>query len=199
MAYFNLLLSVPAAELAALRADASYIAKYTEQTAVSHLLAYWIKTQPLGELLASAIDGGEPIHDKLWHPLRNPIFHQPAGVAKLHSEIAAAWQQVPSDEKTRHPFDYFGPEIERLLAVFKHAAANGECVVSILEPPADAERADRVSFPFTRIDNTKRPFSSSLFWLIASASLSLVLGYCWWRYRRFALKRASINGNRICL
>ena len=155
MAYLNLLMSVPTSELEALRKDPAHTAKYTQLTAVSHLLAYWIKTQPLGELLGKAIDGGDPVNDKLWHPLRKPVFHKPDAVGSLHDSIAAEWKQIADKTNTDANFDYFGPEIDKLLSVFQHAMIQGEYIVSILEPPADKERADRVKFPFEPIRDAK--------------------------------------------
>ena len=191
MAYLNLLMSVSTSELDALRMDSSYTAKYTELTAVSHLLGYWITTQPLGELLGKAIDGGELINNELWHPLRNPVFHKPADVARLYGEIAAEWNQIPVDRRSTEPFDFFGPEIDKLLSVFKHATVNDECVVSFLEPPADNERADRVKFPFERSGDTMGLSHVPLVWILGGACLSFVLGVCLWRYRRFAMSHKT--------
>ena len=188
MAYLNLLMSVPTSELNALCEDSSYTAKYTELTAVSHLLAYWIKTQPLGELLGTAIDGGELINDELWHPLRKPAFYSSEDVVKLHEQIAAEWNRIPADKQTTEPFDYFGPEIEKLLSVFKRAATNGECIVSILEPPADKERADRVKFPFEHVADIKAGSRVSPLWFVGGGVVSVAIGICAWRYRRFAKK-----------
>ena len=188
MAYLNLLMSVPTSELNALCEDSSYTAKYTELTAVSHLLAYWIKIQPLGELLGTAIDGGELINDELWHPLRKPAFHSSEDVVKLHEQIAAEWNRIPADKQTTEPFDYFGPEIEKLLSVFKRAATNGECIVSILEPPADKERADRVKFPFEHVADIKAGSRVSPLWFVGGGVVSVAIGICAWRYRRFAKK-----------
>jgi hypothetical protein len=105
----------------------------------SHLLAYWAEAQPLGGLLARALDGGEVIRSDLWHPLRGPLAHHPAAVRELAEQIAAAVDAgaVAGD-------DWLAAEVGRVLRLFRHAAEAGECVVSALDGPADAERASRV-------------------------------------------------------
>lgn len=139
MAYFNLLASVAEAEVARLRADPKAMLQPSMVSGASHLLAYWVQVQPLGGLLARAIDGGEPLHPELWHPLRPPLFHGPAAVHELAVEVGAALAglDLADDDWLRH-------ETARLLRVCRHATAVGECVVSALEVPADPERAVRV-------------------------------------------------------
>ena len=73
MAYFNLLASVPEKDVERLRADPAFLLRPTLVSGASHLLAYWIQIQPLGGLLARALDGGEVIRPELWHPLRPPL------------------------------------------------------------------------------------------------------------------------------
>jgi hypothetical protein len=58
MAYLNLLASVPEPEVERLRRDPTFVVTPTLVTGASHLLAYWVQTQPLGSLLGQALDGG---------------------------------------------------------------------------------------------------------------------------------------------
>jgi hypothetical protein len=90
-------------------------------------------------LLGRALDGGEVIHPDLWHPLRAPLVHRPAAVRELAEQIAAA-----VDVAAAAGDDWAAAEVGRLLRLFRHAAEAGECVVSALDGPEDAERASRV-------------------------------------------------------
>jgi hypothetical protein len=139
VAYFNLLASVPEADVERLRGDPAFLLRPTLVSGCSHLLASWVEAQPLGGLLARALDGGEVIRPELWHPLRPPLVHGPAAVRELAEQVGAAVarESLPED-------DWLAAEAGRLLQVLRHAAAAGECVVSVLDPPADAARADRV-------------------------------------------------------
>jgi hypothetical protein len=143
VAYFNFLASVSEPDLERVRTGRGARLRPSLVLGTSHLLAYWVKVQPLGELLHRALDGGEPIRDDLWHPLRPPLFHRPAMVRGLAQEIDAAWSQTRRGEPLPAG-DWIASEIERLLRLFGHAAEAGECVVSALEPPLDAERGRRV-------------------------------------------------------
>jgi hypothetical protein len=116
---------------------------------VSHLLAYSVRTQPLGGLLGRALDSGTLVHAELWHPLRPPVFHPPAAVAELADAIAQARAEVVDARPAPHA-DLWADEIEAVLRLFRHAAESGECVVSVLDPPADEARASRVRLPWSQ-------------------------------------------------
>jgi hypothetical protein len=139
VAYFNLLAAVPAADIARLRADAAALLQPSMVSGASHLLAYWVEAQPLGGLLGRALDGGEVIRPELWHPLRPPLVHDPAAVRQLTEQVGAAVAALALPDE-----DWLAGEVDRLLRVFRHAAAAGECVVSALDPPADTARASQV-------------------------------------------------------
>ncbi len=139
MAYLNLLAAVTEADLARLRADASVLLQPSLVSGASHLLATWIEDQPLGGLLWRALDGGQVIRPELWHPLRPPLVHGPAAVRELAEQVGALVDGLAIVDD-----DWLAAEVGRLLRMFRHAAGAGECVVSALEPPADAARADRV-------------------------------------------------------
>jgi hypothetical protein len=138
VAYFNLLASVPEVDVEQLRGDPAFLLRPSRVSGASHLLAYCVKPQPLGGLLARALDGGEVIHPDLWHPYRVPLAHCPAAVRELAEQIAAAMDTAAVGD------DWSAIEVGRLLRLFRHAAESGECVVSALDSPDDAERASRV-------------------------------------------------------
>ena len=146
MAYGNYLASVSEEQIASVAGDPTRTLDARAVTLVSHLLAYWVKAQPLGSLLGEAIDGGRVLSDALWHPLRPPVYHPPDRVAALHQELSQAWQRAVAGPPVRE-IDWFRVEIERLLDVYRDAADHGACVVSALEPPVDEERASRVHVP----------------------------------------------------
>ncbi len=153
MAYLNLLASVPEVDLERFRGNResaggtenSEPAGRTENreewlrpslvVGVSHLVASWISIQPLGQ----ALDGGNRVHPELWHPLRVPLFHTPNEVRQLATEVDAAIDpsEIAGDIWLTH-------ELGQVRRLFRHAAGRGECVVSVLQPPVDPERASRV-------------------------------------------------------
>jgi hypothetical protein len=147
VAYLTYLVSVPPAEVAALRADGTTSLTPSLKVGVSHLIGYWVQVQPLGQLLGQAIDGGTALSTELWHPLRDPCYHEPEAVQSLLAQLDAVWQQVTTSTPMQED-DWYRIEIEKVLRLFRHAAQRGECVVSVLAPPADWERAHRVRIPF---------------------------------------------------
>src|SRR5262249_11157825 len=135
----NLLASVAEADVARLRGDPTFLLRPSLVLGASHLIAYWVKAQPLGGLLWRALDGGAMIHPDLWHPLRPPLSLLPEAVRDLAEQSGAAVHAgaVAGD-------DWLAAEVGRLLRLFRHAAHAGEAVVSALDRPADAARAIRV-------------------------------------------------------
>ena len=133
MAYLNYLVSVPLADVEALRADPATPISRSLTVAVSHLVAYWVQVQPLGQLLGHAIDGGTVINPSLRHKLRDPNYHDPDTVRSLFSQLVLAWNAAISAEPIPDD-DWYRIEIEKVLRLFAHAAEHGECVVSVLEP-----------------------------------------------------------------
>jgi hypothetical protein len=146
MAYLSILASVPESRIQAFRKDSSISLGASLVEECSHLIAYWVEIQPVGRLLGDVIDGGQPLHEALWHPLRPPVFHNTHRTKELAVSLKREWSYglethpVPKD-------DWYRVEIEKVLAVVTHAAEGGECFVSLLEPPMDAERARRVAIP----------------------------------------------------
>jgi hypothetical protein len=147
LAYFTLMASVAEADVEAFRQDPSLLLQPTLVSGASHLLSYWVKIQPLGQLLNEAVDGGELLHGELWHPLRPPMFHRPPKVRSVAELIDAAWEGV----KAQMPQDDGGwlvIEVNRVMRLYRHAAAAGECVVTALDLPGDQERSRRVRIPW---------------------------------------------------
>lgn len=192
-------MSVPTSELEALRRDSGYTARYSQWTAVSHTLAYLVETQPLGSLLAKAVDGGEPINDMKLHPIRGPVFHEPDAVASLYGRITAEWKKIDDTSRSEGYFVYFGEQIDELIAIFRHAIAEGECIVSVMESNENKSR-----LRFQRIGDSKPnsdtgsevPFSP--LWFGISATVSLALALCVWRYCRCATNTSRLASKEEC-
>ena len=147
MAYLNLLASASEADVERLRRDPLFVVRPSLVLGTSHLLGYWVQVQPLGGLLGRALDGGQPLHPELWHPLRAPGYHPPAIVAELAEAVGRAWEEGIAAAPLPDG-DWLAVEVVRLLRVFRHAAGAGECIISALEAPADHERASRVRIPW---------------------------------------------------
>src|SRR5262249_25422469 len=143
VAYLNLLAAVPEVEVERLHQDPAFEVTPSMVLGASHLLGYWVQVQPLGGLLGRALDGGQPLHPELWHPLRPPGFHPPVAVAELAQAISEAWEAALVAQPLPDG-DWLVAEVGRLLRVFRHAAESGECIISALDSPADRQRASRV-------------------------------------------------------
>ena len=146
MAYATLIASTPLDAVATYREGSSTL-DTSNAIRVSHLLAYWVQIQPLGQVLGECIDGGEVLAERLWHPLRPPLLHLPKSVNQLAGDLAKAWRQAIVEHGEVDDDEFFRPQITNLLALFQHAAVHGEAVVSFLDSPADLERARRVEIP----------------------------------------------------
>src|SRR5436305_1721072 len=94
MAYAVYLVSVPPSQVDSLRNVPQVLLQPARIEIVSHLIAYWVKVQPLGKLLGEAVQGGELLTPMLHHPLRNPVCHRPDDVAQIHSQLAAASHEM---------------------------------------------------------------------------------------------------------
>lgn len=148
MAYLNFLAAASSQQIQALRTDSTVLLRPSLVVAVSHLVGYWVEIQPLGELLGQALDGGEELSDQLWHPLRRPVFHTAEQVQSLHGKLTGAWDSARGPQTERDEWDWYRHEIGEVLRAFRHASERGECIVSVLQPPDDAERGRQVQMPF---------------------------------------------------
>jgi hypothetical protein len=75
------------------------------------------------------------------------VYHSPLVVVELAKAISQALEVFPQG------FQRYGrwsaDEGGVVLRVFKHASDSKECIVSVLEPPMDQERASRVRIPWS--------------------------------------------------
>lgn len=147
MAYLNFLVAAPELDVLGLSRDASVVIEASLVVAVSHLIGYWVEVQPLGKLLGQAVDGGFVLNHDLWHPVRAPVYLRPEAVLALNEQLVAEWQRVLAVKPVPED-DWYRLEIEKVLRLFRHASDRAECVVSILERPADQERGIKVRIPF---------------------------------------------------
>jgi hypothetical protein len=136
LAYLSYLASVPESQVLAIRADAAVTLQPSLLVPVSHLIANWVKVQPLGELLCKAIDGGEMLNEKLAHPFRSPTYHDVPSARLLHRELTAAWEEASRNRSSEGIASdmWYRTEIERALRAFQHAAEHDQCVVSAIDP-----------------------------------------------------------------
>src|SRR5947209_2681316 len=110
MAYLTYLASVPLAEVEGLKAEPAASLSPSLKVSVSHLVAYWVQVQPLGELLGQAMDGGTVINSALRHPLRDPCYHEPLVVNSLYAKLSEAWQRATAMESVADD-DWYRVEI----------------------------------------------------------------------------------------
>jgi hypothetical protein len=157
MAYANYLASVEWTEIANLRGGLNATIAPQRVAVVSHLLAGAVKEEPLSGCLAEVIDGGEVLSPSLWHPLRVPLVHPPATAALLATKLQVVLESLNSSVKNRYVLDY---EIAAIVGVLNDAASNHRCVVSVLQPPADEERAQRVLCPFSYPESLPIPWGN---------------------------------------
>ncbi len=154
MAYLTLCAVVPTAQVERIRTDPTYLLQPTSIEGVSHVLAYWIEVQPLGKLLSEIIDGGERLHEELWHPLRPPMIHWANDVLRLRTELAAAWKICCS---TQRDDDWLAMELGRLRRGMSHAIDQQACLVTALGMPGDQKQARRVRIPWLPPSDVPEP------------------------------------------
>jgi hypothetical protein len=157
VAYANYLASVEWTEIASLRKGLRTTIAPQTVAAVSHLLAGAGKEQPLGGCLAEVIDRGEVLSPLLWHPLRVPLVHSPDAAALLATKMQTALESLHSSVKNKYVLDY---EIAGIVRVLADAANNNRGVISVLEPPADEDHAQRVVCPFSEPDKLPIPWGN---------------------------------------
>ena len=147
MAYLNFLAAVAPDRVVAYRENRSLSLNSSLVIHVSHLLSYWISTQPVGKLLGQAIDEGEALAADMWHPLRPPKIHSIESVQSLALALASSWEDIARSSTVIQDDDFFRPQINSVVNLFRHAAEQRENVVSVLERPSDIERAKRIEIP----------------------------------------------------
>ena len=150
MAYGNYLGAVTEEDIASLRANASTVVEPRHLVGVSHLVAYWIRAEPLGPLLNEALDGGSRVNEQVWHLLRAPTLHDPEAARALAVRLEQAWYRQASELQGLEAG--LAGDIERVLEVFRHAAQHGLYILSALDWPLDEDGASRVQFPFAGVE-----------------------------------------------
>lgn len=157
MAYRNYLASVEWSDIVALRDGRRSTLTPHYIAAVSHLLAYAVAEQPLGTCLARMIDKGEVLSPSFWHPVRVPVAHSPEAISLLAAELRTALEALDAGKRRTFELDPAFADLDRVVA---DAAKNRRGVVSVLEPPADEQRAQRVTCPFDEPEKLPVPWGS---------------------------------------
>jgi hypothetical protein len=98
----------------------------------SPLVAKWVELEPLGSLLARAVEGGNPLREGLWNPVRAPRSHSPEDVRLLARDLGRAW--LEAEQTPIACDDFFIGEIKRVVELFVHASVQDEAVVSVVLP-----------------------------------------------------------------
>lgn len=156
MAYGTIIASAPLDAVLAYREKASALLRPSMVIQVSHLLAYWVQIEPLGDVLGQCVDGGEVLAPRLWHPLRPPHLHRPKSVTRLAGELEDAWEHALCQHVDLHDDGFFHPQITKLSELFQHASKYGEAVVSFLDKPSDYARARKVKIPDLRVRRVEK-------------------------------------------
>ena len=79
----------------------------------SPLVSKWVELEPLGSLLARAVDGGAVLRDGLWNAVRAPRSHAPDEVRRLARELGRAWMEA--EQTPIACDDFFIGEIKRVV------------------------------------------------------------------------------------
>jgi hypothetical protein len=98
-----------------------------------------IELFPLGQLLAEAIDIGQPLRNDAWHPLRAPIVVDPETVMARARKLEQAVRQAEA-ELGGMMAEVLGGDIDKVVRLYAHASARGEAVVSFLATSGDDDR-----------------------------------------------------------
>jgi len=107
-----------------------------------------VEVQPLGAVLAEVIDVGQPLRNDGWHPQRAPVVVDPETVMARSRRLDEAWR-IAEPELGGLMGDVVGDDIDAIRALYAHASANHEWVVSYLSTPEDPQVAERTLVPTT--------------------------------------------------
>jgi hypothetical protein len=131
-----LLRSVDESRIASHRAGGGAPLDGSRTARCSHVLASWVAVQPLGGVLAEALDGGESLDGRPRGPFLPPGVHLPLAVARLAGDLRAAWnafrRMVPLADDHRCMV-----QIRSVVALFEWARLRGESVVACPDPPLE--------------------------------------------------------------
>jgi hypothetical protein len=109
-----------------------------------------LEVQPLGEILAEAIDIGQPLRNDAWHPLRAPVVIDPETVTARANLLAAAMDQARS-EMGGMMAEVLGGDVDKVRRLYAHASSRGEAVVTFLVATGDEPRAAGAYVPRVRV------------------------------------------------
>jgi hypothetical protein len=109
-----------------------------------------MEIQPLGRVLAEAIDIGQPLRNEGWHPLRAPVVADPETVMARAMKLEDAWQKA-EPQLGGMMAEALSPSINRVRALYAHAAAKNEAVLSFLSAPDDESKAARSLIPTVHV------------------------------------------------
>lgn len=146
MAYGVIVAAVSHADVLQFRSNPSLLPVPQLITRITHLATYWIKVQPLGDVLSEVIDGGEEVSASLWHPLRGPSYHTPDSVRRNLPRLSGAWQLVQRPPVARE-VPWFQYDVDAVLQNMRFAQEHGLGMISALSRPFDEQRSSRVLIP----------------------------------------------------
>lgn len=93
-------------------------------------------------------DGGEPLSEELWHPLRPPMIINPDLIPSLAEKFRSEFEKYKSmSNLTSQESEFLEEELGVVYDILKFAESNTFCIVTFLDKPFDEERASKVQFP----------------------------------------------------
>ena len=107
-----------------------------------------VGVDPLGAVLAEAIDVGQPLRNDGWHPLRAPIVVDPETTMARSRTLDDAWTAA-APQLGGLMGEALGADIDAVRSLYAHAAAHHEWVLSFLSAPDDPSLAARALVPTT--------------------------------------------------
>ena len=147
MSYRVHLASVSADEIERARGTRAVELTASRTVVVDHDLVN-LDVQPLAEVLAELVDVGQPLRNDGWHPLRAPIAVDPETAMARARRLEDAWSAA-EPELGGLLGEAVGPDVDAVRALYAHASAAHEWVVSYLSAPEDPALAARSLVPTT--------------------------------------------------
>jgi hypothetical protein len=145
MSYGVHLASVTAEEIERARATRTVELAASKVVVLSHDVVN-LDVQPLAAVVAEVIDVGQPLRNDGWHPLRAPIVVDPETAMARAQRLEEA-HRAAAPELGGLLGEAVGPDLDAVRALYAHAAAHHEWVLSYLSPPEDQVLAARTLVP----------------------------------------------------
>jgi len=149
MAYGNYLVSIKESDLRLLNTDVTAIIEPSYEVMVSHMMAYSIEEQPLGQLLDHILDKGAIVNKSYYHPLRVPLYYTNKEIKDIYLKATKIWADTLKNHAIAHN-DWYRVEIDLILSVVEYAFEHNEYLLSVLEPPFNHEDLSLVQIPFSK-------------------------------------------------